>query len=271
MYRRSLGLHIVIGWCFIFTLTLAMTKAVYGIEISPMVTALSIDSRPNYQQFLVKNNSNLSLPVEIDVNRIQFNSLAEGVSYTVIPDVSSDLLVFPPALVLAPGAVQSVRVQWLGQASLAESQSYFIRFSQPQLSDSKTNKSGVKIFVHFNAAVHVSSSGLKPLLSINQSSIIQQVSSVENESSSQDKQQKSSTLLQFIIDNQGGMYADLNDYRLNITQIDGNEFVIQGEELVSDQINTFYPPNSKRKVYINLDWPLTAGFSLTVTPLAREH
>tara|TARA_R110001583_G_scaffold52393_5_gene162823 strand:- start:5889 stop:6695 length:807 start_codon:yes stop_codon:yes gene_type:complete len=267
MDKCSLGLF---GWCLILTITLSLGKVAHGIEISPLVTVLSIDGRPNYQQFLIKNNSNLTLPVEIDVNRIQFNSLAEGDSYSVIPDVTSDLLIFPPALVLAPGAVQSVRVQWLGQTSLIESQSYFIRFSQPQLLEGKSNKSGVKIFVHFNAVVHVSAIALKPLLVINHSSITQQVTRVESEFSSQDKQPQYSTLLQFIIDNQGDMYAELNDYSLNITQIDGAEFKIQGEKLVSDQINTFYPPNSKRYVSIHLERPLSAGFSLTIIPLVRK-
>jgi len=270
MHRNSLGLHAVVGCCFIFTLTLSMAKAVYGIEISPMVTALSIDSRPNYQQILVKNNSNVTLPVEIDVNRIRFNPFADGASYTVVPDATPDLLVFPPAIVLAPGAVQSVRVQWLGQASLPESQSYFIRFSQPQLVDDNINKSGVKIFVHFNAAVHVSASGLKPLLVIKRSSITQQAASAEKDNPSQDKQTKASALVQFSIDNQGGRYANLNDYRLIITRVDGTKFDLQGEALVAEQTNTFFPPNSTRNVSIHLDKPLSAGFSLTVTPLVRE-
>jgi P pilus assembly chaperone PapD len=270
MHRNSLGLHAVVGCCFIFTLTLSMAKAVYGMEISPMVTALSIDSRPNYQQILIKNNSNVTLPVEIDVNRIQFNPFAVGSSYTVVPETTPDLLVFPPAIVLAPGAVQSVRVQWLGQKSLPESQSYFIRFSQPQLSDDNTNKSGVKIFVHFNAAVHVSASGMKPLLVIKRNSITQQAANGEKENPSQDKQAKASALLQFSIDNQGGKYADLNDYRLIITRVDGTELTIQGEALVAEQTNTFFPPNSKRNLSIHLDRPLSVGFSLALTPIERE-
>ncbi|WP_144208243.1 fimbrial biogenesis chaperone [Shewanella donghaensis] len=263
MCRSSLSGNIAVYACLICILMISMVKNVSGIEISPMVTALSIDSSPNYQQFVVKNNSNVSLPVEIDINRIQFNTIADVVSYQVIPESSSDLLVFPPAIVLAPGAVQSVRVQWLGEERLVESQSYFIRFSQPQLQNDAAKKSGVKIFVHFNAAVHVSAGDLEPILVINESSIAQKVPA--NESG----QVPDSALLHFSIENEGSKYANLSDYRLDITQVDGTEIQIQGEALIKDQINTFFPPNAKRNVSIMLERPLLAGFSLAVTPIGR--
>ncbi|MEZ9368835.1 hypothetical protein AB4140_08425 [Shewanella sp. 10N.286.51.B2] len=269
MYINSISLQTVLGWCGISLMSLFLGKPVYGIEISPMVTALSIDSRANYQQFLITNNSNLTLPVEIDVNEIEFNPLASGASYKVISETSTDLLVFPPATVLAPGAVQSVRVQWLGQDTLANSQSYFIRFSQPQLVDDSASKSGVKIFVHFNAAVHVSSSKQQPQLVINTSSIQHQIINIDTDYSLQKKQQNTSSLLKFTVDNIGNKYATLNDYYLNITEADGNTFTIEEEALVTDQINTFFPPHSKREVSINIGRVLSKGFSLAINPVVR--
>ncbi|MFT5706406.1 MAG: P pilus assembly chaperone PapD [Oceanospirillaceae bacterium] len=263
MCLSSLSGNIAVYAYLISILTISMVKDVSGIEISPMVTALSIDSSPNYQQFVVKNNSNVTLPVEIDINRIQFNAMADGASYQVIPETSSDLLVFPPAIILAPGAVQSVRVQWLREERLVESQSYFIRFSQPQLQTETAKKSGVKIFVHFNAAVHVSARDLEPILVINESSIAQKVPVNEI------GQASDSAVLHFSIENEGSKYANLSDYRLDITQVDGTEIQIQGEVLIKDQINTFFPPNAKRNMSIKLKRPLLAGFSLAVTPIGR--
>lgn len=264
MYRSSLSWNISVYSCLVFVLAIVMVKHVSAIEISPMVTALSIDSSPNYQKFVIKNNSNVTLPVEIDINRIQFNSHIDGESYKVTPDNTSDLLVFPPAVVLAPGAIQSVRVQWLGEEPLTESQSYFIRFSQPQLQNDSIKKSGVKIFVHFNAAVHVSAQKLKPLLVIDDKSIVQNVAVNGTGESS-----NSASILHFNINNEGSKYANLSDYRLDIIQVDGTKLQVQGEALVKDQVNTFFPPKTKRKVSIFLVPPLSTGFSLAVTPIGR--
>ncbi|WP_351011889.1 hypothetical protein [Shewanella sp. S1-58-MNA-CIBAN-0166] len=224
-----------------------------ALEISPLTVELKIDSKPNYQQIIVRNNSNISVPVEISINEIIFNpeNVKPLFSLTSIED-SNDLLVFPPALILEAGETKAIRVQWNGPKKIPQSKSYFIRFSQPQLSQPRSispEESGVKIFVHFNVVVHISSMQLKENLSVLADTL------------TINKIQKKLTVS---IKNNGNSYCYLKPNNLIKLNTTSNKKYFLDESIYSTLNDIFLPPHSIRNITIpvNSDW--IEGDSLTI-------
>ncbi|MEZ8439268.1 molecular chaperone [Vibrio splendidus] len=137
----------------------------FGITLFPTVIELNTDHRAT-SQLVVTNNSTQALPLEANVRRLNF--LSDGTFQT--SDLSSEeMFVFPPAAMLAPGARQVFRIQWLGNRSLETSQSYFVRFSTVHIgqNNAKIDKpigltTGINLQVHYNALLHIHSSSLEP-------------------------------------------------------------------------------------------------------------
>lgn len=137
----------------------------FGITLFPTVIELNTDHRAT-SQLVVTNNSTQALPLEANVRRLNFSS--DGTFQT--SDLSSEeMFVFPPAAMLAPGARQVFRIQWLGNRSLETSQSYFVRFSTVNIGQNNARidkpiglTTGINLQVHYNALLHIHSSSLEP-------------------------------------------------------------------------------------------------------------
>ncbi|EAP94521.1 fimbria/pilus periplasmic chaperone [Vibrio splendidus] len=137
----------------------------FGITLFPTVIELNTDHRAT-SQLVVTNNSTQALPLEANVRRLNF--LSDGTFQT--SDLSSEeMFVFPPAAMLAPGARQVFRIQWLGNRSLETSQSYFVRFSTVNIGQNNARidkpiglTTGINLQVHYNALLHIHSSSLEP-------------------------------------------------------------------------------------------------------------
>ncbi|WP_098414510.1 fimbria/pilus periplasmic chaperone [Vibrio sp. ES.051] len=140
----------------------------FGVTLSPTVIELNTDHRTT-SQLVVTNNSTQTLPLEANVRRLEFRSNG---TFKTSDLPNEEILVFPPAAMLAPGERQVFRIQWLSESSLEASQSYFIRFSAANVNQNneKTEKSlglstlstGINLQIHYNALLHVHSSSLKP-------------------------------------------------------------------------------------------------------------
>ena len=136
----------------------------FGITLFPTVIELNTDHRAT-SQLVVTNNSTQALPLEANVRRLNF--LSDGTFQT--SDLSSEeMFVFPPAAMLAPGARQVFRIQWLGNRSLETSQSYFVRFSTVNIGQNNARidkpiglTTGINLQVHYNALLHIHSSSLE--------------------------------------------------------------------------------------------------------------
>lgn len=141
----------------------------FAVTISPLVMELNIDHRLT-SQLVVTNNSTEKLALEANIHRLEF--LPDGtVKTSRIMD--QNVLVFPPAVLLEPGKQQAFRVQWISQAPLETSQSYFVRFSTANIvRDSEEFKkltdfsTGINVQIHYNALLHVYRSALKPEVSL---------------------------------------------------------------------------------------------------------
>ncbi|MDD1781922.1 hypothetical protein LRP49_12130 [Enterovibrio sp. ZSDZ35] len=144
-----------------------------ALTITP--TVLEISTQPKMSaQIRLENTSSKQTPIEVSVRHLVFD---DGGSFVVEDAENTDLVVFPPAAVLDVGGVQIFRLQWLGNASLPQSQSFFVRFTQPALEmpeiiDGTGNESGsaLAIEIHYNALIHLSSPSQKPDLTLRVSS-----------------------------------------------------------------------------------------------------
>ena len=216
-----------------------------ALEISPLTIELKTDAKPSYQQILVRNTSNTRVPVEISINELIFNSQNSKPLFSLIPvENDSDLLVFPPAVILEAGEAKAIRVQWNGDKKIPLSKSYFIRFSQPQIKQplkSFSDESGVKIFVHFNAVVHVSSVELTANLSISPNTL------------TTNKQQNT---INVDVKNNGNSYHYLTPDQ--IVKINESKNILSKlpDSTYNSMSDTFFPPHSIRKITIPMgsDW-----------------
>ncbi|MFT5718481.1 MAG: P pilus assembly chaperone PapD, partial [Oleiphilaceae bacterium] len=212
-----------------------------------------IDSKPNYQQIIVRNNSNISVPVEISINEIIFNPENVKPLFSLTPiENDSDLLVFPPAVILEAGEAKAIRVQWNGDEKIPLSKSYFIRFSQPQITQplqSLSDESGVKIFVHFNAVVHVSSVELIPSLSILPDTLT--------------KNQQQNTI-NIDVKNNGNSYHYLTPNQIVKINESNHNLSKLPDSIYNKMSDTFLPPHSIRKITIPMDNDWVEGDSLII-------
>lgn len=137
-----------------------------SLVLSP--TVLEIDTqRGGMSQVVVTNNTNQSVPLEASLRRIVFQANGEFITEEVEDD---NLLVFPLASILHPAQSQVFRLQWVSKNQQTNSESYYLRLSQPALSSesmrnlgvglstvshSAEKRSGISVQVHYNALVHV--------------------------------------------------------------------------------------------------------------------
>ena len=65
-----------------------------------------------------------------------------------------DLLIFPPQAMIAPGASQVFRVQWVGDPEISKSKTYRVSVGQVPVKLAK-GKSGIQIVMSFGVTVNV--------------------------------------------------------------------------------------------------------------------
>jgi fimbrial chaperone protein len=129
---------------------LSFTVPAKAMSVSPIVLDLTTSGSKNSSQISVVNEDAKALPVEIVVLRIELDEQG-GMSTKPAGD---DFLVLPPQAIVAPGATQSFRIQWLGDPQIAASQSYVFSVNQVPVKMPE-GKSGVQVVFNFAAIVNV--------------------------------------------------------------------------------------------------------------------
>ncbi len=136
------------NYIFVYLLMLFSWTS-HAIVMSPSIVEFNVQKN-NSAQIVVTNNTTNKLPLEASLLELSFKQ--DG-SFTPQPVNDLDLLVFPPAAILKPGASQVFRIQWVSTSTPLQSRSYFVRFSQPPLESS--DQSGIALQVHYNALLHI--------------------------------------------------------------------------------------------------------------------
>jgi P pilus assembly chaperone PapD len=134
----------------VLTIVLLSVSSASAMSVEPMVLDLSTLGKEARQTCKVTNDGTSPLPVEISVSRLELD--ADG-KQTVTPD-DTNFLIYPAQAMIAPGASQIFRVQWIGDPELSQSQSY--RFSVSQVPVKlPEGQSGIQIVMNFGVTVNV--------------------------------------------------------------------------------------------------------------------
>ena len=134
----------------VLTMSLLSISAAPAMTVEPLVMDIASAGKGAQQSFKVDNNSAAPLPVEITVSRIEFGPNGEQNRERG----GQEFLIYPPQAIIAAGASQVFRVQWIGEPDLAKSRSYRFDVSQVPVKLSK-QQSGIQIVMTFGVTVNV--------------------------------------------------------------------------------------------------------------------
>ena len=123
--------------------------AANAMSVSPITLDLSAGGKSS-GQITVINDGAIALPVEIIISRMEMDESGKS---TTKP-AGDELLLFPPQALIAPGATQSFRVQWVGDPQIKQSQSYIFSVNQVPVKMPK-GTSGVQVVFNFATIVNV--------------------------------------------------------------------------------------------------------------------
>ena len=124
--------------------------AAHAMSVSPIVVEMSSTGRHAKSTIRVVNDSTKKLPVEIEISRVELDANG-GQKSTPAGD---EFLIFPPQAIVAPGATQTFRVQWVGEPVIPESQTYIFSVNQVPVKMPK-GQSGVQVVFNFGTVVNV--------------------------------------------------------------------------------------------------------------------
>lgn len=211
-------------WC------LLLATRLQAYEVRPLVHYLDVSTGAVTSAIQVRNTGTQPLPVEFSSYRLL---MREGSPYAGAR-ADEQLLVFPPASLIEPGATQVVRVQWASQAFPQEDQSFLVVISQVP---DQRQTDGVQMLLMFNAVVHLKAAGSQPSLQIGDRAL---------DSGSEDLPS-----LKFDLNNSGSGNAYGRDITLLVSWPQGRrEF--SSVELAEYAPDLFLPPGSKRTVELPL-------------------
>ncbi len=127
-----------------------MPSAARAMSVEPMVLDLTAGGKGARQSFKVSNNGTKALPVEIAVSSLDLGLNGEQ-NVKPAPD---DFLVYPAQAMIAPGASQVFRVQWIGEPEIAKSRTYVFNVGQVPVKLPK-GTNGIQIVMSFGVTVNV--------------------------------------------------------------------------------------------------------------------
>lgn len=139
------------------------TAPAYAFEFSPLVAELAPSGPGASRSFVLRNTKSEPIAIQIEAAKRTTSASGEEVQ---TPE-TEDLIITPPQLVLAPGASQSVRVQWIGDPSPQKELAYRllvnqlpIKYRTEQLPDQR--QAQVFLGYRYEAALYVTPAGGKP-------------------------------------------------------------------------------------------------------------
>jgi len=137
-----------------------------AMGVSPTHVEMTSAGRAARAQITVTNDGAQPMPVEIGVERV---SLDEG-GRRQGRKAGESFLVFPPQALIAPGASQVFRLQWVGEPALARSESFMIYVNQIPLRMPKGG-SGVQLALSMGVLVNVAPPQGQPSLQLVNTSV----------------------------------------------------------------------------------------------------
>lgn len=180
-----------------------------AMTVQPVVVDLKMAGREMSAPIRVENNGPNPLPVEIRIVESEF--AADSVRAS--DRASEDLLVFPPQALIAPGATQVFRLQYVGDPGAATSKHYYAEVAQLPV-ELPEGQSAIQILYNFQVMVNVGTIGAKPpALAISDVVIV--------------KNADNKDVFAFTVTNATPNYGYLSNGRLTFIQKDGGKDLVR--------------------------------------------
>lgn len=146
---------------------LLVISVAWAMRVSPMASELTTTGAGSAARIEVGNVGSAALPFETIVTRMDID--ADG--NIVETPADEDFLVFPPQGVVPVGGRQVVRVQWVGEPDLKQSQAYYLWVRQlPVATDAEAPPAGgavsVTVLYTMKALIVVAPPGSEPKVEI---------------------------------------------------------------------------------------------------------
>ena len=129
---------------------LALSTAALAMTVTPTQLEMVSTGSASRAQITVVNNGAAPLPVEVVIQRAALDE-------TGLPKTSKagdEFLVMPPQALIAPGATQNFRVQWLGNPLIESSESFLVYMNQIPVKLPQ-GKSAVQVVMSMGVMVNV--------------------------------------------------------------------------------------------------------------------
>ena len=193
------------------------------------------------QSYQVVNDTSEQIAVEISM--VERKISLDGEETTQKAD--DDFLVYPSQMLLSPGAVQSVRVTWLGNPNPERELTYRIvaeqlpiNLKKPEQSEPETTTGAIKVMFRYLGSVYIRPKNAQTKVVIN--------------SITHEKGTDGSDRLVITFDNQGTRRAVLSDLNLNLTSQQGTQISLKPEQLEGVNNGVILAGNQRR---FSIPWP----------------
>ena len=146
---------------------LLVVSVAWAMRVSPMVSELTTTGAGSAARIEVGNVGSAALPFETVVTRMDIDANGNIVE----TPADDDFLVFPPQGVVPVGGRQVVRVQWVGEPDIKQSQAYYLWVRQlPVSTDAEVPDAGgavsVTVLYTMKALIVVAPPGAEPKVEI---------------------------------------------------------------------------------------------------------
>lgn len=226
---------------------LAQPTVVQAMGVTPVTLVLESEGRRSSGQINVNNNDPRPLPVELTVTRLTMS--ADGViSRAPAPDT---FILFPPQTAIAPVSTQSFRIQYAGDANLAQSEAFEVSVDQvPVGIRSNVTGAQVEIVYSIGAVVIVAPLGSVAKVSVAESYPLADAKGIRHPV--------------VVLRNDGNRHALLSEGRLSVVARNTAGKIVWQRTLTAEQIRQqvgigYIPPHGTRKLQLPFELPESAS------------
>jgi hypothetical protein len=239
-------------------LGLALTAGVMtpasALLVQPINILMTSTGPQSNAAITVVNDRDRPNTFEVTVNKL---TLPENGQPVVTPIKGDDFLVFPPTATVQPGQTQVVRIRWVGDPILKESQAYM--FNTAELPVNQLKGSGVQVVYSIQSLVTVTSPTLKPNITISAGTL-----DTENQPATSDHPARTVPGIGVTVSNTGNGLDFLTNYKFTMKS-GAWSMIIDPHDIAQYVGLGLVMPNSKRHFFMVLpNLPATAPVEISL-------
>lgn len=223
----------------------AIASPASALLVQPVVIDMQTSGARTNAAITITNDRNRPDTIEISVNKL---TLPEKGAPVLTPVSGDNFLIFPPTVTIQPGHTQVVRIRWVGEPVLAQSQTYMFATSELPIPNAKGT--GIQLLYSIQSLVTVTSPTLNPDV---------HVISAVRDSETHPAQEKGKPAvvvkgISVVFQNKGGAidYVSHHRLRLSIGGTPGWSKTLEATDISKSAGLGLLGPNSKRELFFPL-------------------